>query len=157
MLYLALFILAIWINRGHKKALLLVLMVGFSHYLPVKLITDFNLWYLVCIIAETSKIILSQTYKTHLRFPVSSICLLMISAHIISWYFDGVTQPYHFIIPYLEHLEIFCCILFSHTIINKISKEVKCLLSKQWFTYSEESQPLASLLWVLSGRYTEKK
>lgn len=134
MLYGALFLLALWINRGSLENLLITLLVGFSYYFPTELIHDRNYWYAVCIVMELSKILFARIQNTHLTWPISIICSLFLVNHVISYIFKNTVPIYHFNMVYLEHIEILCCILFSHTIINKILKEVKCLLSKLSYT-----------------------
>ena len=134
MLYGALFLLALWINKGSSENLLITLLVGFSYYFPYDQIHNHNLWYLTCIIMEISKILFARIQNTQLQWPIGILCLLMLSNHIISYIFKNTVPIYHFNMVYLEHLEILCCIIFSHTIINKLKGFVKCRLpSKQLY------------------------
>ena len=51
-IYPCLMIAALVLNRENKKALLLILLVALTYYLPMKLVADYYMWYGICIGAE---------------------------------------------------------------------------------------------------------
>jgi len=129
MIYL-LIALAILINIKEDNALLLSLLVSLTILLPMQYVHSFNIWYFICVACETAIALSALSLNTTTSLPVCFCCTLMNICHLNGWVFNGYkdNSPYHVVLPYLEHIEIASCILFSKPIINKIKGKVKCLL-----------------------------
>ena len=65
--YFVLLFFAIALNIGNKESLLLTLVVGFSALIPMQYVTNYNLWYAICIGIEIGKIFLSYNLKTRIK------------------------------------------------------------------------------------------
>lgn len=124
MIYAAILILAVILNRSCKTSLLLTLAVGFSALLPMQYVTNYHLWYALCIGIEVGKIALAYNMKTRIKYPVIFLCGLMILCHIISYYVVFI-EPYRIILPALEHLEIASCALFSKPVLLKLKRMIR--------------------------------
>jgi len=122
--YFVLLFFAIALNIGNKESLLLTLVVGFSALIPMQYVTNYNLWYAICIGIEIGKIFLSYNLKTRIKYPVIFLCGLMVLCHGISYYLTFIL-PYKIILPALEHIEILSCALFSTTILLKLKRMVR--------------------------------
>lgn len=102
--------------------LLLTLMVGWSYYLPVELITSRDAWYMACIGTELIVIITAVALCARASCIVVAICAMLEMNHINGWIFDGHvnSSPYHVVVKYLEYIELLACSLFSFPVINKM-------------------------------------
>lgn len=127
LLYPTLLVVAVYLNYGSKDNLLLSLVVGCSALLPMHLITNYHVWYAVCIGIEVGKTFLAYSLKSRIKFPVIFLCGLMSLCHILS-YTNTFMTPYKTILPALEHLEIISCIMFSTPILIFIKRKISC----QW-------------------------
>lgn len=125
-----LLLLALYINRADFKMLSLTFIVGLSYFLPVDLITSSSTWYISCISAELFVLSSAIMIRTRASNIITAICTMLILGHINGWLFHGYssTSPYHTIVPYLEHLEILSCLLFSNPVIKKLKKNVEWIL-----------------------------
>lgn len=122
--YFILLLIAIALNIGNKDSLLLTLVVGFSALIPMQYVTNYHVWYAICIGIELGKIFLSYNLKTRIKYPVIFLCGLMVMCHIISYYLTFIL-PYKIILPALEHLEILSCALFSSPILLKLKRTIR--------------------------------
>lgn len=125
LLYPTLLLVAVYLNYGSKDSLLLSLVVGFSALLPMHMVTNYHLWYAICIGMEVGKMFLAYNLKTRVKFPVIYLCGLMVICHVFSCTNTFMT-PYRAILPALEHLEIVSCILFSYPILQYLKRKIKC-------------------------------
>ena len=119
--------LCILANIGDKKMLLLSLMVCGSYFLPVHLITDRDLWYIVCLSAELTVLASAVLLRVPAIIAIVPIIFMMSAAHIIDYLAGSkVSSPYRIVLHYLEYVEIACCLIFSHPILNNLKEYVKC-------------------------------
>lgn len=125
LLYPTLLLVAVYLNYGSKDSLLLSLVVGFSALLPMHLVTNYYIWYSICIGMEVGKMLLAYNLRTRIKFPIIFLCGLMGVCHLLS-YSNTFMTPYRTIIPALELLEILSCILFSHPILLYLKRKIKC-------------------------------
>lgn len=129
MLMTALLILAIILNYGCPRNLLMIVLAGISANLPMHLLKDsYYLWYMTVILAESIRIFVAYRMNTLASAPVTVVCGLMVVSHLISFMYDGFSMPYKTIMPYLEHVEIVCLILFSSPSLHYLKRKVQCLL-----------------------------
>lgn len=130
MIYSVLLLLAIWLCRTERRMLLLTLLVGLSHYLPVEYITNRSAWFSACIAVETSITIIALYMNVPARLAIFGICSMLTVSHLISWVIH-TNSTYYQIVQVLEHLELVPCIIFSNPIIQLIKERVKrCLPQK---------------------------
>ena len=123
---MTLLIIAVILNRKYKRNLLLTLVVGFSGLMPMQMVTDYYVWWAICLGFETSKIFLACYLKVRASYPVMFLCGLMLGCHIALIFVDNLI-PHTVIIPILEHLEIVSCVLFSHDILQYLKRKIACL------------------------------
>jgi hypothetical protein len=128
MLYAALFLIAVWINSGCKKNLLLTLLVGFSFYFPTELITNYYTWYATCISIEIVKIVSCYMLFSRISPPLLAMNIFMLVCHLMSFIFEINIPYYRQVMPYLEILEILVCILFANKTLYYIKGQIRCLL-----------------------------
>lgn len=124
MIWFALLLLtwAIYLNKDDKKMLLLTLLVGLTYLLPVHLLTNMYAWYAVCIGAELLVLCSALLLRTRASIAVAVVCTMLLINHFSGLFFNGYldSSPYQYIVPYLEHLELLACSLFSTRTINKL-------------------------------------
>lgn len=123
--YYILLLTAVYLNYGSKDSLLLSLVVGFSALIPMQLVTNYYVWYSVCIGIEVGKMALAYNARTRIKYPVIFLCGLMVMCHVLS-YTNTFMTPYRVILPALEHLEILSCIMFSTPILVYIKRKIRC-------------------------------
>lgn len=128
MLYAALFAVAILLNSGCKKNLLLTFLVGFSFYIPTELITNYYAWYLVCIATELVKIVACYKLYSRISPPLLAMNIFMLACHFMSFAFEVNIPYYKQVIPYLELFEILACILFANKTLYYIKGKIRCRL-----------------------------
>lgn len=141
MVYAILFAVAIALNIGCKRSLLLTLVVGLSALTPMQIaldgIHDFSLlvgkeiskyyiWFAICLGFELLKIFMALKMKLRIGYPLVFVNGLMFLCHIsllvtTSW------QPHTYIVPALEHLEIISCALFSTPSLIYLKRKFRCL------------------------------
>lgn len=141
MIYAALFILAIALNMGCKKSLLLTLVVGFSALIPMQIalesihefskligheVRQYYIWFAICLGFEAVKILMAYLMKIRLGYPIMFINGLMFLCHA-SLLVTTNWQPHTLIVPALEHLEIISCALFSIPSLIYFKRKFRCL------------------------------
>jgi hypothetical protein len=140
MVYAILFAVAIALNIGCKKSLLLTLVVGLSALIPMQIALDgihsfsvfinhevsqYYLWFAICLGFESFKTLLACQLKIRLSYPIVFLCSLMSICHLTLFFVDNLL-PHKIIVPILEHLEILSCILFSPIILKYLKRKVTC-------------------------------
>ena len=128
MLYTALFVIALLLNSGCKRNLLLTLLVGFSFYFPTELITNYYAWYAACISIEVIKIIACYVLFSRISPPLLAMNFFMLVCHLMSFVFEINVPYYKQVMPYLEVFEILVCILFANKTLYYIKGKIRCLL-----------------------------
>jgi hypothetical protein len=141
MIYAALFSLAIALNMGCKKSLLLTLVVGLSALIPMQIalesvhnlsifinfeVDKYYIWFAICLGFEALKIITALVMKLRIGYPLVFINGLMFLCHA-SLLVTTDWQPHTFIVPALEHLEIISCALFSTPSLIYLKRKFRCL------------------------------
>lgn len=125
MFYIALLIIAIWVNRADKGALFLSLVIGASAfaYIPLGHISDRGTWFLIVFFADLYIIYIAFWSGCMARVPIIGLSFMLCVGHLIDWYID--TDPiYYQIANWLEYLEIVSCIIFSPVALNFIRKRI---------------------------------
>lgn len=126
-IYPCLTIAAAYLNRNHLSSMWLLAIVAITHYLPVKLIENYYLWYAVVVCTELLVIFLSTRIKCNASLLVTCVTTLLTLSHITSYYADNVAL-YSIIAKYLEHLQMLTFIVASPLIINKLKRKMRCLM-----------------------------
>lgn len=141
MIYAALFILAIALNIGCNRSLLLTLVVGFSALIPMQIaletihnfsvlvnyeVSRYYIWFAICLGFEALKILMAYLMKIRLGYPIIFINGLMFLCHA-SLFVATNWQPHTLIVPTLEHLEIISCALFSIPSLIYLKRKFRCL------------------------------
>jgi len=126
-IYPSLMIAAAYLNRNSVSSLWLLSVVSASHYLPVKNIENYYLWYAVVICTELLVITLSIRLKCYASFIVTSVTTLLLLSHITSLLASNTTL-YSIIAKYLEHLQMLSFIVASPSLIEKLKRELRCLM-----------------------------
>ncbi len=123
--------IAIWLNKDDMKMLLLTLLVGLSYFLPTELITNYYAWYFVVMTSEMVVMCSAICLKTRASLAITTICVMLLINHVNGLFFGGHLEgsPYHFVIKYLEYIELLACSLFSTTIVNKLGKVYRNAIS----------------------------
>lgn len=116
-LYAPLLIVAVAMNIGNWRMLLLTLVVGFGVFVPI----PGDYFYAVCgfvecIVAASAIFIAAPASK--FVFRVSMMLMLF---HFLGWWLDGYPpeSPYHLLVKILEHSELVACILMSTLFLGK--------------------------------------
>lgn len=126
MFYLALLIIAIWVNWANKGALFLSLVIGASAFacIPLGYIEDRNTWFLIVFFADLYIIYIAFWSGCIARIPIMGLSVMLCTGHLIDWKYQ--TDPiYYQIANWLEYMEIVSCIIFSHVALNFIRKRVR--------------------------------
>lgn len=115
--YPCLMVTALVLNRENKKDLLLILLVALTYYLPTKLVTDYYMWYSICIGAEIAIIAASLLLISAASIPNAAVTFLLLSAHLASYFSDSF-KNYHALAISLEYLQMLCFIVISPKFID---------------------------------------
>lgn len=115
--YPCLMIAALVLNRENKETLLLLLLVALTYYLPMKLVTDYYMWYSICIGAEIAIIVASLLLISAASILNAVITFLLLSAHLASYFSDSF-KNYHVLAISLEYLQMLCFIVISPKFID---------------------------------------
>ncbi len=126
-IYPSLMIAAAYLNRNSVSSLWLIFIVSASHYLPVKNIENYYLWYAVVICTELLVITLSMRLKCYASFVVAGVTSLLLLSHITSLLASN-TALYSIIAKYLEHLQMLSFIVASPLLIEKLKRKLRCLV-----------------------------
>jgi len=126
MIYAATLLAACILNREDYRVVLFSLLVALTHYLPLEYVTNYYLWYSICIFTELSVIGYCLISKLKQSLVLLPITILLLFSHIISL-LTGSLVNYALIAPILEYLQIFSFIITSSTIITIIKGRIKCL------------------------------
>lgn len=116
-LYAPLLLVAIAMNIGNWRMLVLTLVVGAGIFTPIP---DEH-FYLICSLVEcivaSSAIILSAPAS---KF-VFRVSMLLVLFHFLGWWLDGYPpdSPYRLLVKILEHAELAACILMSTLFLGK--------------------------------------
>lgn len=126
MLYAATLIAACILNKEDSKVVLFSLLIALTNFLPLEYVTNYYLWYSICILTECSVIAYCLCSKFIQSYVLIPITILLLLAHIMC-IFTGNVYSYGLIVPFLEYLQILCFVITSPTIITKIKGRIKCL------------------------------
>lgn len=125
-------LLALYINRDDYKMLWLTWAVSISFFLPVHYIHNTCAWYAACITSELIVFAIAYALNSRASRIIMLLCSMLTLGHINGWLFNGylLESPYHIVVPYLEHLELISCSLFSTHITTKLKGMVKWMLRR---------------------------
>ena len=126
-IYPCILIAAAYLNRSSLNNLWLLVIVGASHYLPVKVIENYYLWYAVVICTEILVIVLSLRIKCYASLLVTCVTSLLLMSHVTSIFAENTTL-YGIIAKYLEHLQMLTFIVASPLLIEKLKRKLRCLM-----------------------------
>jgi len=126
-LYPCLLIAAAYLNRGSVSSLKLLSIVAITHYLPVRLIENYYLWYAVVICTEILVIVLSLRVKCYASLLVTCVTSLLLMSHVTSIFAEN-TALYGIIAKYLQHLQMLTFIVASPLLIEKLKRKLRCLM-----------------------------
>ncbi len=126
MCYLALLIIAIWVNRADKGALFLSIVVGASAfaYIPLGYVTSRDVWFLVVFFSDLYIMYAAFCVGCVASFPIAGLSAMLCIGHLIDWKY-GTDPIYYQIANWLEYLEIVSCIIFSPMALNLIRKRIQ--------------------------------
>lgn len=126
-IYPCLMVAAAYLNREDVIGLLLLNIVAITHYIPMKIIENYYLWYAVVVCTELLVIFLSTRIKCNVSLIVICITSLLTLSHITSLFVDNISL-YGIIAKYLEHLQMLAFVLASPLIIEKLKRKLRCLM-----------------------------
>lgn len=126
-IYPCMLVAAAYLNRSSLKSLWLLAIVGASHYLPVKVIENYYLWYAVVICTEILAIVLSLRIKCYASLLVTCVTSLLLMSHVTSIFAENTTL-YSIIAKYLEHLQMLTFVVASPLLIEKLKRKLRCLM-----------------------------
>lgn len=119
---------ALWLNRKEPNALLLTLLIGISAFIPVPP----ENFYLNCAIGEFCIFIAAWSLNVRASQAIMLICFQLEVAHLLGFYLNGYPpeSPYRTVVPFLEHLELVVCSLFSYPIFSRILSRLEKRIHK---------------------------
>lgn len=112
--YLALLVLAVWLNLQDWRMLALTAVVGASVFISAPRDTALH-FYTFCASAEIVVAMAALSLRLPASFPIAVLCALLAVTHVLGYQLDGFPafSPYRAICKILEASEILCCIIFS--------------------------------------------
>ena len=129
MFFIALLIIAIWVNRADKGALFLSLVIGTSAfaYIPLGLITDRDSWFMIVLFSDALIICVAGAIWCRASIPIMGLSFMLCVGHLIDWKY-GTDPIYYQIANWLEYLEIVSCIIFSPVVLESIKQRIRYAL-----------------------------
>lgn len=126
MLFLALLIIAIWVNRASRGGLFLSLVIGASAYafIPLGQLTDRHLWFMIVLFSDAFIIMMAVLASCRASLPIIGLSFMLCVGHLIDWKY-GTDPIYYQIANWLEYLEIVSCIIFSPVVLNLIKERIR--------------------------------
>jgi len=129
MIYAAILLAALYLNRADSVTIMLALLIALTRYLPTDYITNYYLWNFVCISSELTMVIICAYQTSIVSIPLLCITSMLGISHIIN-----IIHPrfdsYYIVAQYLEYMQIICFVLVSPIIINYLKRKVKLCLQK---------------------------
>lgn len=126
-LYPCIMVAAAYLNRCSLNSMWLLIIVGITHYLPVKVIENYYLWYAVVICTEILVIALSFRIRCYASLLVTCVTTLLLMSHLTSMLAESTTL-YSIIAKYLQHLQMLTFVVASPLIIEKLKRKLQCLM-----------------------------
>jgi hypothetical protein len=116
--YAVLLCLALVLNVGDRRMLVLTALVGAGVFAPVPA----PHFYLICMLGEALIALAAHRIAARASRPVVQISTILVAFHALGWWLNGypVSSPYHVMVQICEHAELAMCILLS----NKFTREV---------------------------------
>lgn len=114
--YLALLVLALWLNRRDKRMLALTLAIGASLFVIAP--TEWPDFYIFCGLSELTIALVALRLKAAASAPIILLATLMAFTQYLGYKLDGSLpfSQYGAALDLLETSEILCCILLSSPI-----------------------------------------
>ena len=129
MLYAAILLAALYLNKENDLLILFALLTALTRYLPMEMITNHDLWYFICFMSELLIISLCLFRTTVVTYPLVFITGLLELSHVLNYLFP-ILNAYYVVANYLEYMQIICFILVSPPIINYLKRKLKLCLQK---------------------------
>lgn len=119
--YAALLVTALWLNRTDRKMLLLALVVGGSFFMEVPRSSQ-TVFYSSCIVVEVFVGLIALALRARASWAVIELCAVMTCAHVMGWVMDGHASlsPYKGIMLITEYAQIAVCVLASRTALSRL-------------------------------------
>lgn len=116
-LYAQLLMVAVAMNIGNWRMLVLTLVVGSGIFVPIPDAYFYAICALVECLVATSAILISAPAS---KF-VFRVSMMLVLFHFLGWWLDGYPpeSPYHLLVKILEHAELVACILMSTLFLGK--------------------------------------
>ena len=125
MCYLALLIIAIWVNSSDRGMLGMCILLGIGAfiYIPLGVVQDRAIWFSIVFLMDAAIAACALFLATPAWIPIVGLSIMLCIGHLIDWIFQ--TDPtYYQIANWLEYLEIVSCIIFSPVALNFIRKKI---------------------------------
>lgn len=116
-LYAPLLIVAVAMNIGNWRMLVLTLAVGAGIFVPIPDAHFYSVCALVeCLVAACAIITTAPASKFVFR-----VSMMLVLFHSLGWWLDGYPpeSPYRVLVKILEHAELVACILMSTLFLGK--------------------------------------
>ena len=109
MLYAAILLAALYLNKENALLILFALLTALTRYLPMEMITNHDLWYFICFMSELFIISLCLFRTTIVTYPLVFITGLLELSHVLNYLFP-ILNAYYVVANYLEYMQMICFI-----------------------------------------------
>lgn len=117
--------IALILNWGDRKAICLVLVIGFSLVVPVNQFTHRSNFYLVCGLFEILFALMAFRIDTRASGFIIMMCIMLLAFHMVGWQTGGhkPDSPYRLLAKIAEYAEIISCIVFAQPIMRLLKND----------------------------------
>jgi len=114
--YLAMLVLALWLNRRDRRMLVLTSAIGINVFIPAP--SEWPTFYIFCGLAEITVALVALRLKAAASAPIIILSTLMAFTQYLGYKLDGSLpfSQYGAALDLLETSEILCCLLLSNPI-----------------------------------------
>lgn len=118
---------ALVLNWGDRRAICLVLVIGFSLVVPVNQFTHRSNFYLVCGLFEILFALIAFRVNTRASAFIILMCCMLFGFHMVGWQAGGHKQdsPYRLLAKIAEYAEIIACIVFANPILRLLKNDAR--------------------------------
>lgn len=115
--YAVLLALALLLNIGNVRMLMLTLIIGVGIFAPVPNAH----FYLICALGEALIGLLAYRIATEASRPIVRISAVLVLFHALGYWLNGYppSSPYHLLVYLSEHAELLVCSLLSRPFTKK--------------------------------------
>jgi len=105
--YGILLLIAVAVNLGDRRMLLLALIIGLDVFIPIPN-THFYLW---CVFVELVVGFTAYFVQADASDFVIRVTIILIGLHFLGWLLNGYppASPYHLLVKICEHFELLAC------------------------------------------------